>query len=280
MTNSNPPPTAPTDNRPSWQRYTPLLIVVVAAFTLVGFIQGIADVRPPVRQRFTARTSSSDETTAPAARSYRELAAAPLSVNAAWHSSLETLKFERPGPFDRVVRTPEMKALALADRTANRAYDGAPPLVPHPLDQQSAANCLACHRDGIRVGDRVATKISHAHFSGCTQCHVEARHSSPVSEEPFAGNSFSGMSRSGPGLRALIGAPPVIPHTTWLREDCSSCHGLVARAGLRTTHPWLSHCTQCHAPSSELDRIPFTTSTSGADEVHRRRALTAQADSK
>ena len=73
----------------------------------------------------------------------------------------------------------------------------------------------------------------------------------------MAANTFVGWQRSGPGTRALAGSPPTIPHTTWLREDCESCHGLIARPGLRTTHPWLTNCVQCHAMSAELDRVPF-----------------------
>lgn len=274
MTNSNQSLTDPSPAPPPWQRYVPLLIVVIGTLTLVGFLQGIADVRPPARQRVSHRPDSSNATAARPARSYRELAAAPLSINADRHPSLATLKFEKPGLFDRVVRTPELKLAALADRAANRAYDGAPPVIPHPVDQQSVNNCLACHRDGIQVGDRIATRISHAHFNGCTQCHVESRNSSPVPDEPVTANAFAGMQRSGAGTRALIGSPPVMPHATWLREDCLSCHGLVARAGLRTTHPWLSNCTQCHAPSSELDRVPFATSMSETNEVQPAKSLT------
>lgn len=280
MTNSNPPITDPSPAPASWRRYVPLLIVVVGAFTLVGFLQGIADVRPPARTRFAPRAVSSGETAVRPARSYRELAAAPLSINADWHSSLETLKFAKPGLFDRVVRTPEMKSAALTDRAANRAYDGAPPVVPHPVEQQSAANCLACHREGIQVGDRIATKISHAPFSGCTQCHVELRNSSPVPDEQLTTNSFAGLQRSGASTRALIGAPPVMPHTTWLREDCLSCHGLVARAGLRTTHPWLSNCLQCHAPSSELDRVPFAISKAAVSDARPETSPSTRASSR
>lgn len=244
----------------TWQRFIPLLVVVVGALTLVGFIAGIADVRPPERQSVVRQHVASKASTTRPARSYRELSVAQLSENADWHPSLATLKFTKPGLLEPVKRTPEMKAAALADRMSTRAYDGAPPVIPHPVEQQSAANCLACHRDGIQIGDRVATRISHPHFSGCTQCHVESRHSSPTTDEPLTTNSFAGIQRSGAGTRALIGLPPVIPHTTWLREDCLSCHGLVARAGLRTTHPWLSNCIQCHAASSDLDQVPFAMS--------------------
>jgi nitrate reductase (cytochrome), electron transfer subunit len=172
---------------------------------------------------------------------------------------------ETVGGFDPVVRTEEMKLAALADRAKNRAFDTAPPTIPHPTDGMStAASCLACHGSGIRVGDRVATKVSHPHYANCVQCHALgappelARFATP---EPD--NGFVGAYRAGPGSRAAPGAPPMIPHTTWMRQDCSSCHGQVARPGIRTTHPWLTNCTQCHAPSAALDQVAFPLPATG-----------------
>jgi cytochrome c-type protein NapB len=46
----------------------------------------------------------------------------------------------------------------------------------------------------------------------------------------------------------------VVPHTTWMRNDCLSCHGRTASPGLETTHAWRKNCLQCHAPSAELDQ--------------------------
>jgi cytochrome c-type protein NapB len=167
------------------------------------------------------------------------------------------LRSDRPGPFDPVTRTEEMKLAALADRARNRAYDGAPPTIPHPVEAQSAASCLACHGEGLKVGDRVASKVSHAHLSNCTQCHVEQSPGGLPFRAEGTENGFVGVYRAGPGERASPGAPPTIPHHTWMRENCSSCHGPVTRPGTRTTHPWLTSCTQCHAPSAALDQRDF-----------------------
>jgi cytochrome c-type protein NapB len=96
----------------------------------------------------------------------------------------------------------------------------------------------------------MASKMSHVVMTNCTQCHVEQ---SPVPAE----TTFVGVYRAGPGERANPGAPPTIPHHTWLRDNCNSCHGLVSRPGTRTTHPWLTNCTQCHVPSAALDQLDF-----------------------
>lgn len=229
------------------QRFPTLFAAVAVGIALFGFLTGLREparaerhVPPPV-----------DHHSAPAAIRYADLPTATIRPNAVWDRSLSRLKFDRPDVFAPVVRTDEMKLAALADRAKNRAYDGAPPTAPHPVDSQSAASCLACHGEGIKVGDRVASKMSHAVMTNCTQCHVEQ---SPVPAE----TTFVGLYRAGPGDRANLGAPPTVPHHTWMRENCNSCHGLLTRVGTRTTHPWLTSCTQCHAPSAALDQVEFT----------------------
>lgn len=229
------------------QRFATLIAAVTVGVALFGFLTGLRE--PPRPER--PSPPPADHHAAPAAVAYSELPTAPIRPNGGWDRSLSQLKFDKPGVFDPVVRTEEMKLAALADRARNRAYDGAPPTVPHPVDSQSAASCLACHGEGIKVGDRVASKMSHAAMTNCTQCHVEQ---SPVP----AVTAFVGVYRAGPGERANPGAPPTIPHHTWMRENCTSCHGLVTRPGTRTTHPWLTNCTQCHAPSAALDQVEFT----------------------
>ena len=208
-----------------------------------------ASARPNGNSHFTGRTDVQ-----PAA-SYAAMHAATLSPNSDWSSDLTKLKYSRPSRLSPVVRTQAMKLAAIADRATSRAFDGAPPVIPHKVEQQSAASCLVCHGQGMKLGDRIATKISHAHFSSCTQCHVESTSSGPFDTGAEIPNSFSGLSRSGPGIRAFEGSPPTIPHSTWLRDDCMSCHGTIARQGLRTTHPWFTNCTQCHAPSAALDQL-------------------------
>jgi len=228
----------------------------VVGFALVGFLLGIMERDAPAT---TPSSHAADHQAAashkvPSAVSYSNMHASTFSPNTDWSSKLQSLKIDRPSVFEPVVRTQEMKLAAIADRAINRAFDGAPPVIPHKVEQQSAASCLACHGEGMKLGDRVATRLSHEHFSSCTQCHVEASSSGPFETRADAPNDFAGLYRSGPGNRAYPSAPPTIPHATFLREDCMSCHGTLTRAGLRTTHPWLSNCTQCHAPSAELNQ--------------------------
>jgi cytochrome c-type protein NapB len=227
----------------------------ILAIALVGFLRGITEVHPTVRAS-AARSEPAVAREVPDARAYRDMAATALGPNRDWASELSRLKFDRPGQFDPVQRTEAEKMSALADRARRRAFEGAPPVVPHAIEQQSAASCLACHGSGLKLGDKLATKMSHRFLTNCTQCHVESQSAAPVEAEALAENQFVGRARSGPGRRALVGSPPTIPHTTWMREDCLSCHGLVAREGLRTTHPWLTNCVQCHALSAELDQLP------------------------
>ena len=240
---------------PTPQRSLSLFGAGIIGVSLFGFLVGIVggnrmqSPQPPDNGKTTAHGDVPD------ALSYRQIPNASVGPNADWTSDLERLRQQRPSRLDPVESTLEMKLAAIEDRSHTRAFDGAPPVIPHRIDQRTADSCLVCHGDGMKLGDRIATKMSHAHFTNCTQCHVET-----VSSGPFADastnpveNSFTGLYRAGPGDRAYASAPPTIPHTTFLREDCMSCHGTITRPGLRTTHPWLTNCTQCHVASADLD---------------------------
>jgi cytochrome c-type protein NapB len=236
------------------RRYAVLAVVLALGVVLVGFLRGVRE--PPAVSR-QAPAPGTVSTNVPPAIRYDELPAHPRRASDG-KSFLSALKYDRPDVFAPVTRTEEMRSQALADRAKNRAFDGAPPTIPHSIDQMTTASCLLCHGEGVKVVDRVATKVSHPHYANCTQCHVESsrpeldRHATPV-----AASTFSGAYRAGPGTRAGPGAPPTIPHTTWFRNDCMSCHGLLTRPGTRTTHPWLTNCTQCHVPSAALDQVAF-----------------------
>jgi cytochrome c-type protein NapB len=244
---------------------------IAVGLGLVGFLIGIAEPVSITRATPTPKPiaeTGDDITSVP---SYREIHSGTVGPNADWSSKFATLKQDRPDLFATVIRTPELKQAALEDRLRTRAFDGAPPVIPHQIEHQSAVSCLVCHGEGLKLGDRIATKVSHPHFANCLQCHVEQAGSIPVTDgadrqnEPV--NEFVGVLRSGPGSRAMLGAPPTIPHTLQLRGDCLSCHGLVARQGLRTTHPWLQNCLQCHAADAAAERAFSTVSTDSPEST-------------
>lgn len=243
------------------RRFTVLISAGLLAAALVGFLRGVTDEPIPIRPPASREHQEPDRPThhIPAALNYSEISSHSLGPNAKWENSLSKLRSKAPGLFDQVVRTDALKEKALADRSARRAFDGAPPTIPHAIAQQDAANCLTCHAAGARVGEQLAVPISHPPYDNCTQCHVASAPAELATKEQAA-NSFVGLYRAGKGERAWPNAPPTIPHSTWMRSECLSCHGLIARDGIRTTHPWQTSCTQCHAPSAQLDQAPLAAS--------------------
>lgn len=150
----------------------------------------------------------------------------------------------------------EDRARVIAERAKLRAYDGAPPSIPHAVTQQTM-DCVACHVGGAAIGEKLAPRMSHAMRASCTQCHVpmgDPRAGQPPIDQPQ--NDFVGLAAPLRGERAWPGAPPTIPHTTSMRSECNSCHGPSGRVGLRTPHPVRTSCTQCHTPSALLDQRP------------------------
>lgn len=195
------------------------------------------------------------EDSARPARTYRELATNP---------------WRQPQPFDGALANLPVNGGRLDDstreawigeRAKRRAYDGAPPVVPHAITERSSAACLTCHADGMAFpqGDRAST-ICHDVLRSCTQCHVPATSGITnadvaAADAYFGENVFEG--RMGTvGERAAPGAPPMIPHTTWMRERCSACHGEAGPNPLRTPHTSRTHCRQCHGSSAQEEQHP------------------------
>ena len=235
-----------------------VLLAVVMVAAVSGFFMGLRQTAATAESRGLAQMVSHEESPevfAPEAPPYLAMREVP-KANGAWVNQLRNL--EQPATDLFATNRPGARGEAIEQRLARRAYDGAPPIIPHPVEQVSAASCLACHGEGKIIKDRVAARISHAHYSNCTQCHVPSVGAGPplqnLALEPLADNSFSGLTSFGKGARAWEGAPPTVPHPTAMRGDCMSCHGPQGSAALRTSHPWRQSCTQCHLPSSELDQ--------------------------
>lgn len=144
---------------------------------------------------------------------------------------------------------------SMEQRAQWRAYEGAPPVIPHPIAGLNIQTCRACHASGITAGDKVARMVSHTYLMNCTQCHVEA--SPGMGDDHLAaGNTFAGLRPSGyGGTRAWAGAPPVVPHTTFMRTNCISCHGEHGYDGWRPDHLARTNCVQCHVPAAEHDQL-------------------------
>ena len=134
-----------------------------------------------------------------------------------------------------------------AVRAARRAFDGAPPVIPH---QPFGVACTNCHNEqGMAVKDLGFApptphgELIHGALRRCNQCHVWKE-----AETTFRENAFVGLAqdlRRGKRLNPL--APPVIPHQILMRENCAACHtGPAAREAIRCTHPERSRCMQCH----------------------------------
>lgn len=175
--------------------------------------------------------------------------------NRAYRSDLATL-VEREPPADAAPGDASARAAALARRAGRRAYDGAPPVIPHPVDAARVGACLSCHGEGRAIDGLLAPRIPHPPYVNCTQCHAPPA-ALPSGDGLVVASTFAGLATWGRGGRAQPTAPPTIPHPTAMRGDCMSCHGTRGAAPLRTPHPERVNCQQCHAPGAALDQHRF-----------------------
>ncbi len=245
------------------------LALVVMAMILVtavsGFFMGLRQTRDFSEVTMETRALALDpgpenETAVPRAVTYSELPAAGLQPNAGWKNTLDNIAWQEPSREAQPAATGDEREAALAVRASRRACDGAPPVVPHPVDQLSSASCLLCHGRESQpvIAGKTPPRISHAEFANCTQCHVPSTGPGQGIARSDLGlketTTFQGAFPTLAGNRAYEGAPPTIPHRSLLREDCMSCHGPGRAHAIRTSHPERQSCVQCHAPSAALDQ--------------------------
>jgi cytochrome c-type protein NapB len=153
-------------------------------------------------------------------------------------------------------RAGAMKTIA-SIRAQRRAYDGAPPVIPH---EDFSVQCMNCHtQEGLSLPDvGFAPPMPHERtkglsaFSRCRQCHVFKN-----TDGVFVASTFEGLPqdlRHGDRLHPL--APPVMPHRVFMRENCWACHtGPAAREEIRCSHPERPRCLQCHLPRTTTDEF-------------------------
>lgn len=148
----------------------------------------------------------------------------------------------------------------------NRAYHGAPPSVPHPINEDITVGenkCLQCHQNGGFVSKykAYAPVTPHPEMVNCRQCHVAQK-----SNSQFVASNTPKVNAPKVGVNnALIGTPPMIPHQIQMRENCLSCHaGPAAPKEIRVSHPNRINCRQCHVPTDKIveEIKPFTRTNS------------------
>jgi cytochrome c-type protein NapB len=139
------------------------------------------------------------------------------------------------------------RAQLLRARQQTRAYDGAPPVIPHEVAARGRQNCNSCHTPGdTTTPDRVGHPRSHPAWGDCRQCHVEQ-----VENSLFSGSNLEGLWWPASGSRLYSSAPPTIPHALQNRELCEVCHiGDQAPLALRAEHGPRQNCTQCHVANT------------------------------
>jgi nitrate reductase (cytochrome), electron transfer subunit len=232
-------------------------LAVVISLAFVGFLQGTRPVTESPRLLQVNMSSPGGEVVP--GQTYEELRDRRFGPNHRLTGDLNLLRRGLPALMTPVVQTEEQRQASIGHRATRRAYHGAPPVIPHVIDEQSSTACLACHEKGILVAGRIASMISHPPYASCPQCHVPALPRLHHLENGWE-NSFSGLSSPGRGSRVWAGAPPTIPHFTWMRQGCASCHGVTGLPGLRTPHPQRPNCQQCHVSESaregEQAKIP------------------------
>ncbi|CAN94864.1 diheme cytochrome C precursor [Sorangium cellulosum So ce56] len=228
-------------------------LAAIIAVAAAGYFSGIRGTEQGVAE---LRGDPAPPSASVEARSYADMRERAHGPNAGmYEGAFARLEAADADLYAPVEQSEADREAALERRASRRAYDGAPPTIPHRIEQLGAPDCLSCHERGLRVANLTAPRMSHRRYESCTQCHVVSADPRPLAETPPPpDNTFAGMPSPRRGARAYEGAPPTIPHPTLMRSECASCHGVHGALGIRSTHPYRQSCTQCHAPSAELDQ--------------------------
>jgi len=242
------------------QKMLAVIFLMIGMLSVSGFFMGMLQTEKQMPRRFNApqATVSAETVDLPEAPKYSEIAVSEWLANRDWNFTLENLP-RATTPEQLPVASESERQAAIDRRAALRAYDGAPPLIPHGIDTISSASCLSCHgKDGnLVISGKRPAEISHPWVTNCTSCHVPddglRQITEPAATRLTVENTFIGKRSAGPGPRAYDSAPPVTPHPVWMRQNCMACHGPGREQAIRTSHPERENCLQCHAPNAIFD---------------------------
>lgn len=230
--------------------------LIVVGLSLIGLLAGTRDTgyapKIPIAQ---ARRPAAQVVSAEPARSYTELMTKAWGAEPSHRDTLQrVLKAAEPALVPATQA--DARAGALTARAERSAFSGAPPTVPHPITQSNGQECGTCHNEGGTFGTTLVPARGHSELKQCTQCHVPERSDVPASQQTFAvASTFEPLRAAAAPSRWSV-APPQMPHSHWMRERCSACHGVFGRPGLQTSHPERQSCLQCHTPAAVVEQLP------------------------
>lgn len=240
-----------------------VIFLMIGMLSVSGFFMGMLQTEKQTSQRYDTphRTDAAAVPSAediPTAPKYGEIPKTAWLANRDWNFTLANLP--RAAALEKQpVASEAERTAAVESRTSLRAYDGAPPVIPHGIDTLSSGSCLSCHgQDGnLVIGGKRPAEISHPWVTNCTSCHVPKdglrEITEPAADRLTVENLFVGKRSAGPGPRAYGTAPPTTPHPVWMRQNCMACHGPGREQAIRTSHPERENCLQCHAPNAVFD---------------------------
>ncbi len=246
-------------------RLATVFLSSVIAIAVIGFLVGIGD-GVPKPDGVSASPLSGIDPSEPAAThtklipaiGYAEIASTPMGPTKSWQAEPQSLPPVELDMYAKKKLSDEEKEALYEVRASRRAYSGAPPMIPHPVENTNDAACYACHSGGVQIGDLKASVMSHGFLANCVQCHASPPPAPFQSADGSVESDFVGLAAPKEGTRSYPGAPPTIPHSTWMRDNCNACHGW---SGMEEKHPFRTNCVQCHASSATLEQA-FAESTS------------------
>ena len=146
-------------------------------------------------------------------------------------------------------------------RAQIRAYEGAPPVIPHSILKSAKLNCLACHLKGavyepdseiLGKKNAVAKITPHPTWENCLQCHVVQENAPLFHKNNFKTYHLAYTMKT----TAMEGEnpPPGMPHQMQNRENCRVCHlSKTANNVIVPKHKITGECEVCHQLPESMD---------------------------
>jgi len=149
-------------------------------------------------------------------------------------------------------------------RESLRAYEGAPPVIPHSINRTTSDYCLVCHEKGVifeaeavvmNQKNAQAKITPHPQWVNCIQCHGLR-----IDDSKFRKNKFMPYRiTSTPFTKTKDneGTPPAMPHMLQNHDNCIVCHlSKTAYATIIPEHGETEGCPLCHQQNEKLITFP------------------------